>query len=142
MLFDEQNMFSDAQAITADAASTNFINLGAPGTVPHAPAAQKQDIGGGNSLTIAAQVVEDFVGGTSLKVQLQMDDNSSFSSPTVVAESATVAVGDLVAGKMLSLTVVPPGVSEQYIRLNYDVTGSPSAGKITAGITTGLQTNV
>ena len=31
MIFDEQALFSDKQAITADAASTNVIDLGAPG---------------------------------------------------------------------------------------------------------------
>ena len=32
MIFDKQNLFSDAQAITADAASTNVIDLGPTGT--------------------------------------------------------------------------------------------------------------
>ncbi|MEM8838669.1 MAG: Bbp16 family capsid cement protein [Pseudomonadota bacterium] len=142
MHLDQENLFSDAQAITADGASTNIINLGQPGTVPHAPAPQKQDIGGSNGLNVLVQVVEDFVGGTSLTVRMERDDTSAFSSPDIVAESATIPVASLKEGKILPLTIVPPGVTGQYLRLFYDVAGSPSAGKVTAGITTGLQTNV
>jgi hypothetical protein len=37
MILDSTTLFSNAQAITATAASTNYIDLGAPGTVYGAP---------------------------------------------------------------------------------------------------------
>jgi len=40
------------------------------------------------------------------------------------------------------VTVVPPGTDEQYMRLNYTVGGTnATAGKVKAGLTTGIQTN-
>lgn len=142
MHLDDQALFSDQQAITATAASTNFINLGAPATPPGAPAALKQDLGGGNNMPVLIQVTEDFDNLTSLTVTMQVDDNSSFSSPKTVASSGAVALADLVAGKMIAPFNVPIGTDQQYVRLYYTVAGTaPTAGKITAGVAGGLQTN-
>jgi len=58
MLLDKQALFSDDQAITATAASTNYMNLGATDTVPGAPAALVRDIGGANAIEILVQVPE------------------------------------------------------------------------------------
>lgn len=141
MHLDEQALFSDQQAITTTAVSTNFVNLGAAATAPHAPAAISQDFGGGQDIPTLIQVTEDFAGGTSLKVDMQVDDNSSFSSPTIVASSPVFVTADLVAGKQLPIPVLPSGVDQQYVRLNYTVVGTMTAGKVTAGITAGNQTN-
>lgn len=141
MLLDNQALFSDQQAITATAVSTNHINLGAPGTPPAAPAAVKQDIGGGNQIPLLIQVTEDFAGGTSLKVDVEMDDNDAFSSAKVVASSPVIALADLKAGKVIPITVIPQGSDEQYMRLNYTVVGTHTAGKVTAGVSAGNQTN-
>lgn len=142
MLLDEQALFSDDQAITASAASTNYMNLGAPGTVPGAPAALVRDLGGANNIQLLVQVTADFATLTSLTVTVQVDDNSSFSSPKTVASSGAIAVADLKAGKVIPITILPPGTNERYMRVYYTVAGSnATAGTITAGITTGIQTN-
>lgn len=141
MLLDEQALFSDDQAITTTAVSTNYINLGAAGTPPHAANAVKQDIGGGNTIPLLIQVTEDFAGGTSLKVDVEFDDNSSFSSAKVVQSSPVIVTADLVAGKKIPITVIAPGSDEQYMRLNYTVVGTHTAGKVTAGVAAALQTN-
>lgn len=142
MLLDEQALFSDDQAITATAASTNYMNLGATETVPGAPAALVRDMGGANKIEVLVQVTADFATLTSLTVTAEVDDNSSFSSAKTVASSGAIAVADLTAGKIIPITILPPGTDEQYLRLNYTVAGSSAtAGTVTAGITTGIQTN-
>lgn len=140
MLLDQSNLFSDAQAVTASAASTNYIDLGETGTPANAPAAVVRDIGGENgAIEVLFQVTEAFATLTSLTVSLEIDDNGSFSSPTQVAQSATVAAADLVAGKRFSISVIPPGTDERYLRAYYTVAGSDAtAGKVTASVVAGL----
>lgn len=141
MHLDEQALFSDQQAITATAASTNYIDLGAANTPPGGSNAIKRDIGGGNDMPLLIQVTEAFNNLTNLKVDVEVDDNTSFSSAKVVG-TATVVLADLVAGKKIPPFNVPIGTDERYMRLNYTVTGTaPTAGKVTAGIAGGLQTN-
>lgn len=135
---DLQTEFSDAQAITASAASTNFINLGAPNTVPGAPSATPRDIGGGGRQHVSIEVVEAFATLTSLTVNVEVDDNSSFSSAKTVATTGPIAVAALTLGAKLPISMLPKGVDEQYLRLNYVVAGSnATAGKITAGLSVG-----
>lgn len=141
MHLDEQALFSDQQAITTSAASTNFINLGAVNTPPGGSNAIKADWGGGINIPLLIQVTEDFAGGTSLRIDFQTDDNSSFSSAFTVANTPTFQTSLLKAGFILPIPVLPPETKEQYLRLNYVVSGTYTAGKITAGIAGGLQTN-
>lgn len=141
MIFDKTLLLSDAQAITADAASTNVIDLLAAGKVYGAAANLTKDIGKGQSIPLLVQVVEAFNTLTSLTVTVQCDSVENFATPKNVV-SQTIALADLVAGKTVSLVAVPPGVDERYMRIYYDVTGTdPTAGKITAGIVHGIQTN-
>ena len=58
MIFDRTLLFSNAQAITADAASTDIVDLGATGTVYGAAAALNRDIGKGEEVALNVQVVE------------------------------------------------------------------------------------
>lgn len=142
MLLDENTLFSDDQAITASAASTNYMDLQAGATPPAAPAALVQKIGGGNNIPLLIQVTEDFATLTSLTVTIQVDDNTSFSSATTVASSHAVPAASLVAGYQFPLVTLPDTVNERYVRLYYTVGGSnATAGAITASIATGLQTN-
>jgi len=141
MIFSINQLFSDDQAITASAASTNYIDLGAVGTPARAAAPLPRDQGKGNKVPFLAQVTADFATLTSLAISLEMDDNTGFSSATVLS-TQSIAVADLLAGKQIALDVLPRDLTERYIRLNYVVTGSAAtAGTITAGITMGNQSN-
>ena len=137
MILDSQTLFSNAQAITADAGSTNQIDLS-----PRATGVTRS-IGAGNQVPIMIQVVETFNNLTSLAVSLQVDEDSAFGSPTTVATTAAIPLASLVAGYLFNLDYIPRGTNERYVRLYYDVTGTaPTAGKITAGISlSGPQTN-
>lgn len=135
MIFDMQTLLSDAQAITATAASTNTIDLGpiATGIV--------RDIGKGKPIPLRIQVVEAFNNLTSLTIALQVDDNTGFASPKTVW-SQVVVLADLIAGKVIVPEWVLRGTDERYMRLNYTVTGTaPTTGKITAGVVMGAQSN-
>lgn len=142
MIFDNTLLFSDAQAITADAGSTNTVDLGATGT-PYGGTALVRDIGKGCKIPLSITVVETFNNLTSLTVSLQVDDNSSFSSAKTVVVSAPILAAALVAGAQIEVPdYIPQGANERYMRLYYDVTGTaPSTGKITAGVVAARQTN-
>lgn len=130
-IMDSTMLFSDAQAITGTAVSTNVVNLG-----------HSDEIGTGHPLDLLIQVVEnDFDNLTDLTVELQTDDNESFSSPTTIAQSEAAPLADLKVGYRFNVNYWPRG-NEQYIRLRYVVNGTnPTQGAITAAITSTTQTN-
>jgi hypothetical protein len=136
MLFDSTNLFSDAQAITATAASTNVIDLGAADTPQHAANAITKDLAFGTPVEIFVQVVTAFTadGAGTLTVALQTDTVENFASPTALWTSAAIGKAALVPGYRFGIQFVPKGV-ERYLRLNYTVgTGPMTAGAITAGL--------
>lgn len=138
MILDQQTLFSDRQAITATAASTNIIDLSPRGI------GIVRDIGPGKAIPVVVQVVEDFAaaGAATLALTLQVDEDAAFGSPKTVATVAAVPVASLKAGYQLPLDFIPRGTNERYMRLNYTVaTGPMTAGRITAGIALGHQTN-
>ncbi|HEY5797665.1 MAG TPA: hypothetical protein VIU82_21895 [Bosea sp. (in: a-proteobacteria)] len=141
MIFDRTLLFSNAQAIVADAASTDIVNLGATGTAYGHAAALVRDIGKGQCIPLLIQVVEAFNTLTSLRVVVQCDDNEAFSSAKDVLE-VTLPLASLTVGRQFPLVCVPPGVNERYMRIYYDVIGTaPTLGKVTAGVVMGVQTN-
>lgn len=146
MIFDKTTLFSDAQAVTASAPSTNVIDLRPVDNVTGASAPLRRDIGRGTPIPLSVQVVEAFAGLTSLTVSVQTSDDAAFGSGVVTHASTTaIAVADLKAGWTSTLHYVPPAGPagmKRYLRLNYAVTGSnASAGRVTAGVTFGHQTN-
>lgn len=135
MIFDQQTLLSDAQAITATAASTHVLDLGP------VKSGLVRDIGKGKQIPLLVQVVEAFNNLTSLTVALQVDDADTFPSAKTVW-STVVLLADLKAGKVVIPEYIPRGTDERYLRLNYTVTGTaPTTGKITAGVTMGNQSN-
>jgi hypothetical protein len=141
MIFDRSLLLSNAQAITATARSTDVIDLLGMGTVYKAAAALPRDLGKGNQIPFLVQIVETFNNLTSLTIDIQVDDNSAFSSPRTIA-TQTIALADLKAGKQLSFPTLPNGIDERYLSVLYTVTGAaPAAGKVTAGIVMGVQTS-
>lgn len=140
MIVDNTLVFSDSQAITGDARSTNVVDIGAAGTAFGHAAAVPRDIGKGCSIPIVLNVTEAFNTLTSLKVSLQTDDNAGFSSAKEVA-SRTYLLAELTLGARLSFPAeLPEGVDERYVSLYYDVTGTdPTTGKLFAAIVAARQ---
>jgi hypothetical protein len=141
MIMDRTLLFSDGQAVTATAASTNVVDLGATGTVYGASSPIVRDIGKGVKVDLLVTVTQTFTNLTSLTISIETDDNAAFSSAKTVYSSPAYALADLATGaKYLLPDVLPVGVAERYVRLKYTVAGTaPDAGKITAGVVDGRQ---
>lgn len=141
MIMDRTLLFSDGQAITATAASTNVVDLGATGTVYGASSAIVRDVGNGNVVEMHCGVTQSFNNLTSLTITIETDDNAAFSSAQTVWTSPAYTLAQLAVGaKQLLPTSLPVGTNERYVRLKYTVAGTaPTAGKITAGVVAGRQ---
>jgi hypothetical protein len=128
-----QLLFSDQQAITGTAVSTNVIDFGAPGTWVHATTPIVDDKGVSH-IPLMVQATEDFDALTSLTITVQQATDEAFSSPvTVYTESILLA--DLLAGAKTAVRDVPFNTTLRYMRVNYTVVGTdPTVGKITSGV--------
>ena len=123
MILDKENLFSDDQAITASAASTNVVDLGV-----------SRDIGKGVPVPVLIQVTADFATLTSLTAEIETSDSEDFSSSETLATSGAIPAADLVAGYQFPMQYMPLG-TKRYVRVNYTVAGTnASAGTVTAGI--------
>lgn len=140
MILSAQQLFSDDQAITATAVSTNVIDLGVPGTPFGAVAPLNQDVGKGNKVPVLVQVTEDFNNMTSVSIAIETGATTALGTAIV---NETVLLADAVAGKQFVVEVLPNQLTERYLGIRYTVVGTaPSTGAMTAGITMGNQTNV
>lgn len=142
MIIDKETLFSDDQAVTTGAeASTNLLDMGAPGTPIGASQALTVDHGLGPMLPLRIQVTTTFTGGTSLKVAVQTDSTDAFGSATTVLETEAIVEASLVAGYVFNITQIPTKTLERYVRLLYTTVGTHTAGAVTAGIIGGHQFN-
>lgn len=133
MYIDYQNMFSNGQAVTVTAASTNVLDLGAN----HAyiqPLFEK------GLVKILCQVVTTFTGATSMSVALQTDSAEGFGTVDTLYTTAAIAEASLVAGYQYRIGGFPLGI-KRYVRLNYTVVGTHGAGAIDAALVLDLQSN-
>lgn len=121
-ILDYQLRMSNEQAVTVTAASTNIINTGGASS----------NIGRGNPLYVFAEVHTLFDGGTSIAAALQDSADGSTDWQNIIA-GAVVTTANAIAGKDLLATAVPL-TSRQYLRVNYTVVGTHTAGKVNAWI--------
>ncbi len=124
MLIDSRLEFSDGQALTASAASTNIVDLG-----------QDRDIGPGRTLYLVLTVdvaADGTTGNETYAVALETDSAADFSSATVLV-SRTIAAADLAAG---SQHVIPVTLTnERYLRVNYALGGTTPSVTLNAWLT-------
>lgn len=126
---------SPGQAITASAASTNYVDLGALTSIPGNPAATPtRDLGKGTRIPIVIQVTETFDALTSLKVAIQTDSATNFATAlTTVLETEAIVLATLVAGYQFNIDFIPPKTIQRYLRLYFTVAGgTPTVGKVFA----------
>jgi hypothetical protein len=123
MYVDRENLFSNAQALTATAASTDLIDLG-----------QERRLGIGEPMCVVIGC-DVAMGGTSptMIATLQSDDNAGFSSATTVVVSPTFSA--FAAGAKYVLPIPPGTATERYLRINYTMGGTSP----TITVTTHLQ---
>jgi len=130
MIIDKLLQVSDAQAVTASAASTDVIDFG-----------QANPNSGINQITTLAITVDETAtaaGAATVTFSVQDSaDNSSFADVAVTAATGKAA---LPAGAQVLIQM--PVVHRRYVRAYYTVaTGPLTAGKFSAQIVTGVQAN-
>lgn len=116
MILDKELLFSNEAAVKTTGYST-ALDFKAGGDAI------------GQELTIRAVVTENFAGLTSLQLKLQTSaDNSTWED---VIMTPAIPVAKLKAGREILCIRTPKGL-ERYARINYVVSGTGTAGKITA----------
>lgn len=132
MIFDSTNKFSSKQAVTATAPSTDVIDLGVDG----------RNIGAGEPVNIIAIVEDAFAGLTSLTVEIETSSDEGFGSGVrKLITSRAVPVAELTSGFVFAPIHLPNGIVSRYLRVNYTVAGTGTAGTITSGVVAGHQLN-
>ena len=128
MYVDAQTLFSDAQAITAAAASTNLIDLGAANV----------NLGTGRDVYLVAVVDVAFTDSGSdstLTVALEMDTAAAFSSATTAQTIGTFGALSAIGARLIA-KLQPEAITERFIRLQY----TPNNGNLTTGSLTAFLT--
>jgi hypothetical protein len=124
VILDNELFLSNAQAITADAASTNVVDLKAA-----------KDIGPGEGVGVVAKTVAAFATLTSLNIIIQGCTAADGTGATTIL-TKNFLLAALGANKALAMPSIPSGSSFRYIRAYYDVVGSDAtAGSITLYLT-------
>lgn len=132
MILDDQLKFSEEQAVTSAAGSTNTIDLG-----------QDRDIGTGEPLYVVVVVEEamtDSGSDSTLTVALEGDSTTSFTpdgTQDLFTIPAVTAAGEVFIARL------DPGAAPlqyQYIRLKYTpANGDLSGGSFSAYLTNNIQ---
>ena len=73
------------------------------------------------------------INGGNLTVTVETAADEEFGEPVELATSGAIAAADLVAGYTFPINFIPKG-NLGYRRLKYTVSGTATAGKITAGV--------
>lgn len=131
MFIDKLLQVSNAQAVTATAASTDVIDFG--------QANPNVGLDDRSNMVITVDTAATAAGAATVTFSVQDSaDNSTFAD---VAVSAAIGMGDLVAGYQ---HIIPmPTKLRRYCRVNYTVaTGPLTAGAFSAQVVTGVQQNV
>lgn len=133
MITDKLLRVSDAQAVTASAASENTVNLGVA-----------TDLGEGKQLFMVFSVDVAAVSGTSgstVTFQVIGSASADLSSPVVLGSSAAIVKTSLTAGKQIAVGFNPQIGSKayQYVGAYYSASADLTAGKFTADVVETIQ---
>jgi hypothetical protein len=120
-ILDRELEFSDAQAVTVTAASTDIVDQ-----------VQAGEAGDELYLVIQVDTTVTAAGAATVTFAFETDDNSGFSSATALWTSAAIGKATLVAGYRVVKMRVPTG-AEDWLRVYYTVaTGPLTAGAFSA----------
>lgn len=135
MILDSLNMFSDAQAITASAVSTNSVDLGAAGI----------DVGTGENLYVVLNVDVAFTDSGSdstVAVTLITDSAAGLNdTPATLQTLGTFAALSAVGTKIIA-RIQPSASFERYLGLQYTLAnGNLTTGSISAHLVHGVDSS-
>lgn len=135
MILDVQNEFSDAQAVTSTAISTNVLDFG--GTLN-----TLKDMGSGRQVWLVIQTqttCTDTSSDATVAFTLESDSTADLAtSATVHVSTGAVAfAGYATAGTVVTCVALPAGKTyERYLGVRYTVASGPlTAGKFDAFLT-------
>jgi len=133
MILDAQNEFSDSQAVTSTAISTNVIDLDSA-SIP-------KNIGGSEPLYLVIQTAvtcTDTSSDATVAFTLESDSAAALnSSPTVHFSTGALAFATYAtAGTRVAVTPLPFGDYKRYLGVRYTVASGPlTAGAFDAFLT-------
>lgn len=145
MYIDSQTLFSDAQAVTSTAISTNVLDLNA---ASNSNVPLLQDIGIGEEVYLVVQTtttITDTGSDATLTVTLESDSTANLAtSATVHLSTGALAFATYAtAGSIIFQGKLPVGNYERYLGVRYTVASGPfTAGAITAFLTKDIQRNI
>jgi hypothetical protein len=126
MKVDAQLQFSDDQALTATANSTNIVDLGADNNI---------GIGQAMGVLIIVKVAADnTTTNETYTVTVTTDDNAAFSSETTLVAATTLAAGSAI-GTRIIIPIAPNATAERYLRLTYTLGGTTPTVTLDAWLT-------
>ncbi|MCR1002042.1 MAG: hypothetical protein NQ081_05375 [Enterobacter cloacae] len=137
MWIDKQLEFSDSQAVTATAISTNVVDLNTAFNYNTGV-----DIGTGEDVYLVLQVdaAATAAGAATVQITLESSASAGLTSSTVHFTSANYALTDLTAGKTLLSVKLPSGTYLRYLGVRYTVgTGPLTAGSFSAFLVKDIQ---
>jgi len=127
MIIDANLLFSDEQAITVDANSTNVVDLGTT-----------RDIARGQPMRFRCQVdttLDSSGEAATLGVKLVTSAAANLGTPTTLWDSGTLTEATLVAGYVIA-DIVVPATALRYLGVIYDNgTEAFTSGNISAFLT-------
>lgn len=127
-LMDAQTLFSDAQALTATAASTNYYDAGA-----------SRNLGAGKTLKLLVDITA--VGGTSptLTVALEGADDTAFTTNKITIDTVTPTLTSGTAYGFVRMAI-PSHTAKRYFRVYYTAGGTNPTATVTASFVMDEQT--
>jgi hypothetical protein len=131
MITDKFLRFSDAQAITTTAVSTDKADL-----------LQARDIGEGEDLYAVFTVGTAFAGGTSVNMAIAVADDAALTSNvTTIGMTGPIVTANLTAGAQFTVRIAPliGSTGKRYLGASYTVVGTYTAGTVTVDIVHGIQ---
>ena len=132
MIIDRFNEYSDAQAVTASAASTNVVDLDAAGKIEGKP----------YYLHVKVNTAATASGDATVAFSFETDSDEAFGSATTLWTSAAIGKATLVAGYEVIRLPINGLDLERYTRVYYTVaTGPLTAGKFDAYLSADADTN-
>lgn len=134
-ILDKFLQYSDKQAVTVTAVSTNVVDAGATKN-----AAIGRDLGAGTPLYLFLNVSQTFTAGGAATLTATLQDSADNATFADVASVGPLSLAQLTAGKGFNVGFPVP--TRRYTRVNYTVaTGPMTAGIVSAHIVDGVVYN-
>jgi hypothetical protein len=112
MFIDVLLKVSAGQQVTADANSTNTIDLGAPSVL--------RQVGSGDAIGFGVAITAVGTNSTAVKIEAIQSAAANLGTPDIIGE-VDLAAADIGAGKLYFVPIPPGKPTKRYLGLYYDV---------------------